>query len=86
MKIIKRIAIWLGIAFFFLFIASVVIALMFEDEIGQQLVTQINKELVDDLKVESFRLSLIKGLPNVDADLQNITSVSYTHLTLPTKA
>jgi len=40
MKIIKRIAIWLGIAFFFLFIASVVIALMFEDEIGQQLVTQ----------------------------------------------
>ena len=72
MKIIKRIAIWLGIAFFFLLIASIVIALVFEDEIGQQLVTQINKELVDDLKVESFRLSLIKGFPNVNADLQNI--------------
>ncbi len=72
MKILKRIAIWLGIALFFLFLASIVVALVFEDEIGQQLVSQINKELVDDLKVESFRLSLIKGFPNVDADLQNV--------------
>ncbi len=72
MNILKRIAIWLGIALFFLFIASIVIAIMFEDEIGQQLVTEINKELVDDLEVESFRLSLIKGFPNVNADLQNV--------------
>ena len=72
MKIIKRIAIWLGIALFFLFIASVVIAIVFEDEIGQELVNQINKELVSDMKVEKFRLSLIKGFPNVNADLQNI--------------
>lgn len=73
MKIIKRIAIWLGIAFFFLFIASVVIAVAFEDEIGQRLLAEINKELVSDLQVESFRLSLIKGFPNVDADLQKVT-------------
>ncbi|MEM6319623.1 MAG: AsmA-like C-terminal region-containing protein, partial [Bacteroidota bacterium] len=72
MKIIKRIAIWLGIAFFFLFIASIIIAVVFEDEIGQQLVTEINKELVADLTVENFRLSLIKGFPNVNADLQNV--------------
>jgi len=72
MKILKRIAIWLGIALFFLFIASIVIAIMFEDEIGQQLVAEINKELVADLEVENFRLSLIKGFPNVNADLQNV--------------
>jgi len=72
MNILKRIAIWLSIALFFLFIASVVIAIMFEDEIGQQLVTEINKELVADLEVENFRLSLIKGFPNVNADLQNV--------------
>ena len=73
MKIIKRIAIWLGIALFFLIIASIVIAIMFEEEIGQQLVEEINKELVDDLKVENFTLSLIKGFPNVNADLQQIS-------------
>lgn len=72
MNILKRIAIWLGIALFFLFIASIVIAIVFEDEIGQQLVTEINKELVNDLEVENFRLSLIKGFPNVNADLQNV--------------
>jgi hypothetical protein len=72
MKFIKKITIWLGIAFLLLFIASIVLAIVFEDEIGQQLVTQINKELVNDLEVESFRLSLIKGFPNVNADLQNI--------------
>ena len=72
MKLIKRIALWFGLAFVILFIASVVIAVVFEDEIGQRLVTEINKGLVDDMKVENFRLSLIKGFPNVSADLQNV--------------
>ena len=71
-NIIKRLFIWLGIALFFIFIGSVIIALMFEEEIGQQLVTKINQELVADLEVESFRLSLIKGFPNVSADLQKV--------------
>ncbi len=72
MKLVKRIAIWFGLAFVMLFVASVVIAIIFEDEIGQKLVTEINKGLVDDLEVENFRLSLIKGFPYVNADLQNI--------------
>jgi len=72
MKILKRIVIWLGIAMFFIFIASIVLAVFFEEEIGQELVNQINKELVSDIKVENFKLSLIKGFPNVNADLQNI--------------
>ena len=73
MKLVKRIAIWFGLAFVILFVASVVIAIVFEDEIGQKLVTEINKGLVDDLAVENFRLSLIKGFPYVNADLQNVT-------------
>jgi len=73
MKLVKRIAIWLGLAFLILFVASIVIAVVFEDEIGQKLVTEINKGLVDDLEVENFRLSLIKGFPYVNADLQNVT-------------
>ena len=72
MKIIKRIIIWLGIALFFLFLASVVIAIFYEEEIGQQLITEINEELINELSAEKFRLSLIKGFPNVNADLQNI--------------
>ena len=54
MKLIKRVALWFGLAFVLLFIASVVIAVVFEDEIGQQLVTEINKGLVNDLKVENL--------------------------------
>ncbi|MFK7984258.1 MAG: AsmA-like C-terminal region-containing protein [Saprospiraceae bacterium] len=72
MKLIKRIALWFGLAFLILFVASIVIAVVFEDEIGQKLVTEINKGLVNDLEVENFRLSLIKGFPYVNADLQNV--------------
>lgn len=72
MRFFKKLFLWLGISFLLIFLASIVIALLFEDEIGQTLVTQINKELVNELEVENFRLSLIKGFPNVSADLQNI--------------
>ncbi len=71
-NIIKRLFIWLGIAFFFIFIASIIISLIFEEEIGQQIVTQINQDLVADLEVADFRLSLIKGFPNVSANLQKV--------------
>ncbi len=72
MKFVKRIALWFGLAFLILFVASIVVAVVFEDEIGQTLVAEINKGLVDDLEVENFRLSLIKGFPYVNADLQNV--------------
>ena len=58
MKLIKRIALWFGLAFLILFVASVVIAVVFEDEIGQKLVTEINKGLVNDLEVENLTMDM----------------------------
>jgi len=68
----KKALIWFLVFFFVLVLASVAIAFFFEKQIGQQLITAINKELVDDIKVEEFELSLLKGFPNVSARLNQV--------------
>ena len=57
---------------FILITISFAIAHFFEDEIKSKLVDAINSQLKTELKVESFTLSLLKGLPNVSADFSNV--------------
>ena len=68
----KKALIWFLILFFAIVLASVAIAFFFEKQISQQLISAINKELVDDIKVEDFELSLLKGFPNVSASLNGV--------------
>ncbi len=63
----------LGFASFLLLVlSSVVIAAFFEEQIGQRLLTEINKQLKTELRVASFELSLLSGFPKVSANLQEV--------------
>ena len=57
---------------FILMTISFTIAHFFEDEIKDKLVDAINSQLKTELKIESFTLSLLKGFPNVSAELSNV--------------
>lgn len=68
----KKILIWFLIFFFIIVLASVAIAFFFEKQIGDQLISAINSQLVEDIQVETFELSLLKGFPNVSASLNGV--------------
>ena len=68
----KKILLWFFIFFLVVFAASVTIAIFFEKQISQQLITAINKELVNDIQVEDFELSLLRGFPFVSARLNKV--------------
>ncbi len=68
----KKILLWIVLLFAIILIVSIGIAVVFEKQIGQQLISAINKELVHDIEVEDFELSLLKGFPYVSARLNNV--------------
>ena len=68
----KKILLWVVLIFAIILIASIGIAVAFEKQIGQQLISAINKELVHDIEVDNFELSLLKGFPYVSARLNNV--------------
>ncbi len=68
----KKVLLWILLIFAIVLIASIGIAVAFEKQIGQQLISAINKELVHDIEVEEFELSLLKGFPYVSARLNNV--------------
>jgi len=67
-KLIKGVALLV----FILITISFTIAHFFENEIKGKLVEAINDQLRTELKIESFTLSLLKGFPNVSAELSNV--------------
>ena len=68
----KKILLWILLIFAIVLIASIGIAVVFEKQIGQQLISAINNELVHDIEVEDFELSLLKGFPYVSARLNKV--------------
>ncbi len=72
-RFFKKLLLWSGIAFAILMVFSFIIAAFFEDEIGAQLIAEINKSIETELKVEDFNLSLLSGFPDVSANLQKVT-------------
>ncbi|MDX1940879.1 MAG: AsmA-like C-terminal region-containing protein [Saprospiraceae bacterium] len=71
-KFLKRFAIFLLVLIVVLVLAWVIIASMFERQVGQQLVSTINKQLKTELTVREFDLSAIRTLPNVAANLKGV--------------
>ncbi|MFT5763059.1 MAG: hypothetical protein ACI8X3_000477 [Saprospiraceae bacterium] len=72
-RILKKLLVSSGIALGLLLLTSIIIAAFFEDEIGAKLLSEINKEITTELKVEDFSLSLLSGFPDVSANLENVS-------------
>lgn len=71
-NIIKKITIWLGVSVAGLLLISIIFASLFQDQIGNKLIAELNKQLKSELSVGSFDLSLISSFPNVSATLEDV--------------
>ncbi len=78
----KRLFYWLFGAIGLLLLTAVVIAAFFEKQIGERLITEINKGLKSELSVEDFDLSLLSGFPDASANLQNVVLKDHVGGTL----
>ncbi|MCB9276300.1 MAG: hypothetical protein H6564_19830 [Lewinellaceae bacterium] len=72
-KFFKRLAIM-----FFLFLVLIIGAAalatsLFEKQVGQLIIKEVNKQLTTELIVKGFKLSAIRTFPNVAANLQGVT-------------
>ncbi len=72
-RALKKLFLWFFILLGILLLSAVIVASFFEEEIGQKLVTEVNKQLKSELSVEDFSLSLISGFPNAAGNLKNVT-------------
>ena len=68
----KKLAIGSGIFFLVIILTLVIIAAFFEQQIGNRLLSEINKQLKSELTVNDFDLSLLSGFPNASANLRQI--------------
>ncbi len=71
--IMKKFLIYIGAFLGIILLILVLIAGFFEDQIGEKLITEINKSLKTEISKESFDLSLIKGFPNASASLKKVS-------------
>lgn len=71
-KFFKRFAIGLLIFVAAIALTWIVIASLFQEQVGNQLVVAINKQLNTELTVEKFELSAIRSFPSIAANLKGV--------------
>lgn len=71
-RLLKKVAVGLGIALLVLLLAAVVIAGFFQDAVGEKLIAELNGQLTTELTVGDFELSLLRGFPNATASFQDV--------------
>jgi len=68
----KRLLYWFLGTIGLLVLTAIIIAAFFEKQIGERLITEVNKSLKSELSVEDFNLSLLSGFPDASATLQGV--------------
>lgn len=71
-KILKRLLIAVGITLALLLIAIIVITNLFEEQVGRQVVSEVNQQITTELRVEGFGLSFLSSFPNIGANLEGV--------------
>ena len=71
-KFFKRLGIFLLLLMGALALAWIIIASMFQEQVGRSIVKEINKQLQTELQVKEFDLSAIRSFPSVAADLKGV--------------
>lgn len=71
-KYLKKFLVWSGLFVLVTMLLLIVIASVFEDQISERLVTEVNKQLKTELRVGEFDLSLISGFPEASANLHDV--------------
>jgi hypothetical protein len=71
-KYLKKFLVWLGLFVLVIMFLLIMIASVFEDQISERLVTEVNKQLKTEFRVGEFNLSLISGFPDASANLHDV--------------
>lgn len=71
-KFVKRLLLILFIFVVVAVIALVAIASLFEDRVGRLITKEINKQLITELQVQDFDLSILRTFPSAGANLQGV--------------
>ncbi len=69
----KKIFKWTAIVLVALLLISVVLGAIFEKEIGEQIIVEINKSLKTELTVKDFDLAVFRHFPNASAELLGVS-------------
>ncbi|MEL6864960.1 MAG: AsmA-like C-terminal region-containing protein, partial [Bacteroidota bacterium] len=71
-KFFKRFLLWSGLLLGFVLLLLVLIAALFEQQIGEKVIQEVNKQLKTELKVEEVSLSLLSGFPKASVNLDKV--------------
>jgi AsmA-like C-terminal region/AsmA family len=71
-KWIKKFFLGLLAIIVFVILTAVIIAAFFEKEVGERLITEINKQLKSELRISSFDLSLLSAFPDASAIMYDV--------------
>lgn len=71
-QLFKRIFIILSVFFVAVLLLAAIAASVFEDQIAQEVISQINKQLKTELKVESVDISVLSTFPQAGVNLRGI--------------
>jgi hypothetical protein len=71
-KIVRKLAIGIGIFLAIFLLTALIITSVFQDEIGDKIVGELNKTIKSELAIKNFDLSLISSFPNLSANLQGV--------------
>ncbi len=71
-KLIKRLLLILGGFMLVLTITFSIFTSIYEDKIGKKIVSEINKNIISELTVQDFELSIFRSFPYLGADLKGV--------------
>lgn len=68
----KRLATILGIVSIVTIVLLLVVASIFEKQIGEKIIATVNEQITTELRVSDFELSILRSFPNVGANLKGV--------------
>lgn len=70
-----RVLLWIGGVLFFLFLVSVLIVYVNREKIKQIIITEINKQLVTEIKVSSIKVDFFSTFPTASLAFDNVVAL-----------
>ena len=71
-RILKRLLLFFSIFFIIILVVASIIAMLFEEQIGQRVITEINKQLKSELQVEELDISVLSSFPKGAVNLRGV--------------
>ncbi len=82
-KKIKRILLWFAAAIFLLLAVGITLGFLYEDEVKQQIVHEVNHGLNTEISVDEISFTVLKKFPNAALHFHNLMALDAIETTAP---